>query len=98
MVVIYQPEQVRRAAKFLAKRNPAFADRTARDVEKLIMDRLREHVRDVKKHLKRGTDWRFMASGGYWILAFLSDDQSIEVDVLVDAAIGRDSYHTYLEV
>ena len=37
------------------------------------------------------------ASGGYWILAYCIDDGAIQVDVLVDAAIGRKADHKYLE-
>ena len=97
MKVIYCPEQVRRAAKFLHKRNPAFSIREIPDIQADIMAALRHHVKVVCKCLKDGDDWHFMASGGYWILAYCIDDGAIQVDVLVDAAIGREADHKYLE-
>lgn len=98
MKVIYQPEQVRRSAKFLKKRNPAFSDRTVFDIEQGIMATLRDHIRQVKKCIKEDADWHYTFTGGYLILAWLADTDVVEVDVLVDAAVGKGPDHTYLEV
>ena len=91
MKVIYQPEQVRRSAKFLKKRNPAFSGRTALEIEQSIMVVLRDHVRSVKKCIAEDSDWHYTFTGGYLIMAFLADDDVIEIDVLVDAAVGRET-------
>ena len=97
MKVIYQPRQVRRAAKFLAKRNPAFASRTAGEVEDTIMASLRDHAQAAKKCIAEDSDWHYTFTGGYFISAFLAADDVIEIDVLVDAAVDREADHAYLE-
>ena len=97
MKVTYQPEQVFRAAKFLKKRNPYFSKRSLENIELSIMALLRRHVRDVKECLQKDTDWRYTGTGGYWIFAFLADEKTIQVEVLVDAAVCKNVNYTYLE-
>ena len=97
MKVIYQPRQVRRAARFLRKRNQKFESWTVERVEQSIMATLRDHVRKVKKCVKAGDDWHFTCTGGYWILAWLADEKTIQVEVLVDASVGRERDYKRLE-
>ena len=49
-----------------------------------------KYAKEVKRHIKTDTDWRYLATGGYWILISLDGD-FLHADVLVDPAVGTDN-------
>lgn len=84
---IYQPKQIKKASKFIFKKN-MFLSMTLEEIELSIHDMIRRGIKDID----RGVDNYHMSTGGWTILLSLDGNHGC-IEVLVDPAVSKD--HNY---
>lgn len=89
MKLIYSKNQVKKAAKYIWKKNPA-APRFAQS-EVLLANQIEreliKYAHEVFVKLRKDKDWRILATGGYWIIIMLDSDDILQAHVLVEPDI-----------
>ena len=92
MKLVYCKDQIRKAAKFIYKKNPSLMipGRTVDSIERHITDTMFRYANEVEKKLKSKKDWRFVTTGGFWIIITLETKNILNADVLVDPAVNVD--------
>ena len=100
MKLEYDFTQLSKAAKFLWKKNPAYQARgmSVSDIKEVILEDLKRYALEVKGNIKSGNDWRFLSTGGYFILIFHEDGESyLNAEILVNASVSEDD-HDYMTI
>jgi len=100
MKLSYNKKQIKKVAKFLFKKNPAFRD-SGQEIENIkttIESDLFRYAKEVKSNLKKDKDWRILSTGGYTIIIMLEYSDSLVAEILVDASIASDPDYTMVKV